>query len=64
LRKLQLQVSASRPPPERLTFQGAEVLIYFDGEPDWATLDFIEKYMKLRKELIKDKNLAASSNSP
>ena len=59
----QPQVQANRPPPERLTFQGAEVLIYFDGEPDWATLDFIEKYMKLRKELIKDKAGTASSSS-
>jgi len=58
------QVQTSRPPPERLTFQGAEVLIYFDGEPDWATLDFIEKYMKLRKELIKDKTGVASRNTP
>lgn len=60
----QPQAQASRPPPERLTFQGAEVLIYFDGEPDWATLDFIEKYMKLRKELIKDKTGTASRNMP
>lgn len=41
-----------RPAPERLTFKGAEILIYFDGEPDLATLDFIERYIRLRKELL------------
>lgn len=43
-----------RPPPERLAFKGAEILIYFDGEPDVATLDFIERYIRLRKELLQN----------
>jgi hypothetical protein len=42
----------SRAAPERLTFKGAEILIYFDGEPNFATLDFIERYIRLRKDLL------------
>ena len=38
---------------ERIIAPDAEVLIQFSGDPTWDTYDFIEKYVSLRKAVLK-----------